>query len=212
MIRLFARPMPLLLLLMFATFIPIMMAAVRVVQIPLGALPPDSLRLTVAPLAHALHALAGVVFGLLGPVQFARALRLRFGVLHRLLGRIFVAAGLVMSASGLALLIQVHSTATPLLDTARAAFSAALIVTLVLGVRAARARNSADHRGWMIRAYAIGMGGATVALVMFPLYLIRGAPVTGLMSDLVFVGWWLVTIILGEWVLHSLAQQKEPRS
>jgi uncharacterized protein (DUF2141 family) len=49
-----------------------MMAAVHVVQIPLGALPEDSLRLASFPVAHFLHSLAGVLFGVLGPLQFAR--------------------------------------------------------------------------------------------------------------------------------------------
>lgn len=208
MIRLFARPMPLLLLLAFATFIPVMMAGVRVVQIPSGLLPDDSLRLNVAPLSHWLHALAGVLFGLLGPLQFARAVQARFGALHRLSGRVFVAAGLVMALSGLSLLLRVESIATPLLEIARATFSAALITALALGVRAAQARDRARHRAWMIRAYAIGMGGATVALVMVPIHLATGAPVTGLASDLVFVGWWLVTIAIGERIIR-VAQHKE---
>jgi len=165
--------------------------------------PEDSLRLTVAPAAFWLHALAGVLFGLLGPLQFARALRARFGVLHRLAGRVFVAAGLLMALSGLSLLVRVDPIATPLLEIARAVFSAALIAALALGVRAARSRNHVAHRAWMIRAYALGMGGATVALVMFPIYLATAAPVTGLMSDLVFVGWWLVTIAIAEWIIHN---------
>ncbi|WP_209428282.1 DUF2306 domain-containing protein [Pararhodobacter sp. SW119] len=201
MIRLFVRPMPLALILIFATFIPMLMAGVRIVQIPAELLPEDSLRLTVAPVSHWLHSIAGLLFGLLGPLQFARALRARFGVLHRLSGRVFVVAGLGMALSGLALLAQVESIATALLDIARAAFSVALFVALVLGVRAARVRDRSTHRAWMIRAYAIGMGGATVALVMFPIYLINGAPITGHASDLVFVSWWLVTIGLGERVI-----------
>lgn len=208
MIRLFVRPMPLVLLLAFATFIPVMMAGVRVVQIPAGRVPEDSLRLMVAPLSHWLHALAGLMFGVLGPLQFARALRARFGALHRLAGRIFVLSGLVMAFSGLGLLLQVESIATRLLDVARALFSAGLIVALVLGVRAAMARDRAAHRAWMIRAYALGMGGATIGLVILPIYLLTGEPITGLSSDFVFVAWWLVTIALGEWVITTSCKKE----
>jgi uncharacterized membrane protein len=207
MIRFFARPLPLVLLLAFATFIPVLSASVQVVQIPLGILPEESLRLAIAPYSHFLHALAGLLFGLLGPLQFARMLRGRFGPLHRLSGRVFVVAGAGMALSGLSLLWQIENVATSLLVIARAVFSAALIVALMLGVYAARVRNKAAHRAWMIRAYAVGMGGPTVALVMFPIYL-AGGPVTGPAADLVFVGWWLVTIAIGEWVIR-LAQHKE---
>jgi len=205
MIRAFTRPIPLVLALAFCTFIPVMMAAVRVVQIPLGAVPEDSLRLASVPVGFFVHSLAGVLFGVLGPLQFVRALRRRFGALHRLSGRVFVLAGVGLALSGLALLLQVESIATGLLDAARGFFGLALIVVLVLGVAAARAHNMLRHRAWMIRAYAIGMGSGTVALVLFPVYLISGEPPTGLTTDIMVVGMWLLTIAVGEWVVRRLA-------
>ena len=205
MIRSFARPVPLVLALAFCTFIPVMMAAVRVVEIPLGAVPEDSLRVASVPVAFFLHALAGVLFGVLGPLQFVRALRRRFGALHRLTGRVFVLAGVGLALSGLALLLQVESIATGLLDAARGVFGLALIAVLMLGVAAARAHALPRQRAWMIRAYAIGMGSGTVAPVMFPVYLISGEPPTGLTTDIVVVGMWLLTIAVGEWVVRRLA-------
>ena len=205
MIRIFTRPIPLALALAFCTLIPVLTAAVSVVQIPLGALPEDSQRLAAVPVTFFLHSLAGVLFGVLGPLQFVRALRLRFGTLHRLAGRVFVLAGVGLALSGLALLLQAQSITTGLLDSARGVFGLALIVALVLGVAAARAHNLLSHRAWMIRAYAIGMGQGTVALVMFPIYLITGVPPTGLATDIVVVGMWLLNIALGEWVVRRLA-------
>ena len=205
MIHTLSRPIPLLLALAICTFIPVMMAAVRVVQIPLDALPEDSLRLARVPVAFFLHSLAGLLFGVLGPLQFVRALRLRFGSLHRLAGRIFVLAGAGLALSGLGLLLQVESIATGLLDAARGIFGLALISALVLGVAAAQAHDMRRHRAWMIRAYAIGMGTGTVALVMFPIYLITGEPVMGLSADIAVVGMWLLNIALAEWVVRRLA-------
>ena len=205
MIRIFTRPIPLALALAFCTLIPVLTAAVSVVQIPLGALPEDSQRLAAVPVTFFLHSLAGVLFGVLGPLQFVRALRLRFGTLHRLAGRVFVLAGVGLALSGLALLLQAQSITTGLLDSARGVFGLALIVALVLGVAAARAHNLLSHRAWMIRAYAIGMGQGTVALVMFPIYLITRVPPTGLATDIVVVGMWLLNIALGEWVVRRLA-------
>lgn len=210
MIRIFSRPIPLVLALVFCTAIPVMMAAVRVVQIPLGALPDDSLRLASVPFAFFLHSLAGVLFGVLGPLQFVRALRRRFGTLHRLAGRAFVLAGAGLALSGLGLLLQVESITTSLLDTARGFFGLALIAALALGVAAARAGDMIRHRAWMIRAYAIGMGTGIVALVMFPIYLITGEPIAGLVSDIAVVGMWLLSIALGEWVARRLARHPLP--
>jgi uncharacterized membrane protein len=211
MFRNFTRPIPralplaLALALAFCTFIPVMMAAVRVVQIPLGALPEDSLRLASAPAAFFLHSFAGLLFGVLGPLQFVRALRTRFGALHRQAGRVFALAGAGLALSGLTLLLQVESLATGLLDAARGVFGLALIAALVLGVAAARAHDTPRHRAWMIRAYALGMGQGTVALVLFPIYLITGEPPVGLATDIVVVGMWLLNIALGEGVVRRLA-------
>lgn len=211
MIRTLAQPVPLVLLLAFFTFVPVIMAAVSVVQIPLGVLPQDSQRLSVAPVAHFLHALAGVQFGVLGPLQFVFVLRQRFGALHRLAGRIFVLSGIGLGLSGLALLLQVENISTGLLDAARGVFGLALMVVLVLGVAAARAHNMFRHRTWMIRAYAVGMGTGPVALVMFPIYLITGEPIGGLVSDIVVVGMWLVSIAMGEWVIRKMATRTQPQ-
>lgn len=214
MIRAVGRPVPLLLVLALCTAIPVMMAAIRVVQIPLGAVPEDSLRLAVMPVAFFLHALAGVLFGVLGPMQFVRALRRRFGTLHRVAGRVFVLAGVVLALSGLALLLQVESIATGLLDAARAVFGLALGAALLLGVAAARARAMPRHRAWMIRAYAIGMGSGTAAPILFPAYLMHREPPTGLTTDIVVVGLWLLTMAVGEWVARRLAfaEPPQPRS
>jgi len=208
MLSVFTRPVPLAWLLALCTCIPVLTAAVLVVQIPLGALPADALRLAAAPVLYFLHALGGVLFGVLGPVQLVFALRHRFGLLHRLSGRVFVLAGWTMALAGLGLLWQVESVATALLDTARGVFSLALMTALALGVMAARKRNMGQHRVWMIRAYVMGMGTGPVALVMFPIYLITGKPLQGLLSDIVVVGMWLITIAWGEWVIRRRAVPK----
>lgn len=205
MIRFFSQPVRLLSILVLCTFIPVLLAAVQVVQIPFGALPEDSMRLAATPVSHFFHALGGFLFGVLGPIQFFRVLRCRFGTFHRVAGRVFVLAGLALGVSGLGLLLQVESIATQLLDSARGVFSLALIVALFLGVVAAWDRRLFQHRIWMIRAYAIGMGTGTVALVMFPIYLIKGEPIMGLASDIVVVGMWLLNIAIGEWVIRRLS-------
>ena len=201
--RLFARPAVLCATLLFLTAIPILISGVRLYQIPTGSLPPESLRFAEVPVRMFAHALAGLTFGLLGPLQFTRVLQRRFGRLHRVLGRVFAVAGLFLGAAGLGLMLQFPDAASPLLNGARTLASLALILALALGVRAAMLRDIASHKAWMIRAYAVGMGAATVALVMFPIFLITGQPPTGLLSDLCFVGSWAVNIAVGEWVIRA---------
>lgn len=55
----------------------------------------------------------------------------------------------------------------------------------------------------MIRAFAVGMSGATIGVAMLPIVLITGAPITGLVSDVVFVVWWLAAFGFGEAVTRA---------
>ncbi len=202
MFRFFSRPAPLVLALAFCTFIPVLTALVLVFQIPTGTYPEDSARLALAPVSWFAHVLAGVAFGITGPVQFVRALRHRFGVLHRMSGRIFVLSGAMLGLSGLSLLAQVMSQRTPLVDIARGLFGLGLLIALALAMAAIRDRDFLRHRAWAIRAYAIGMGLGAAALVFFPIYIITGQAPNGLVSDILFVTSWVLAIALAEAVIR----------
>lgn len=205
MFRLFSRPVPLVLLLAFCTFIPVLMALVRTVEIPTGSYPVDSARLSVAPLSWYLHSLAGAAFGIAGPVNFVLALRRRFGRLHRVTGRIFLVTGATLGLSAASLLVNVPMQSTLVIDIFRAVFGLALLVALALSLAAIRERDIPRHRAWVIRAYAIGMGSGTVALVFFPIYLLFGQEaVTGLAADIIFASWWTLNIACAEWVIHRI--------
>lgn len=208
MLAFFSNPYRLLALIFFWTAIPALIALVRVVQIPTGTLT-DDLRYIDVPVSHWLHALAGITFDVLGPVQFIRVLKRRYGRLHRIAGRVFVVAGVALSLSGISLLFQIESIATQLLDTTRGIAGVCLIITLGLGLRAALARNMMAHRAWMIRSYGIGIGSGTVSLVMFPIYLATGEVPPGIWSDLIVVGTWIATILVFEWIVQRGQSTRE---
>jgi uncharacterized membrane protein len=204
MIRFFARPVPLVLALAFFTFIPVLTAVIDTVQIPTGTYAKDSAHLAVAPFSWFLHVLAGVAFGICGPMNFVLALRHRFGRLHRVTGWIFFASALVLGLSALSLLFSVEPQRTLVVDIARGVFGLALLLAVAKAIAAIRRRDIPGHRAWVIRAYAIGMGLGTVALVFFPIYLVTGAPPTGLASDLLFAASWSLNIGFAEWVIHRM--------
>ncbi|MGN6151279.1 MAG: DUF2306 domain-containing protein [Lysobacteraceae bacterium] len=205
MFRFFRKPIALALLLAFLTAIPVLNSLAEVFQIPAGRYPEDSAHLAVAPVSWFLHVLAGFAFGITGPTQFVRALRHRFGRLHRVLGRIFVLSGTVIGLSGLSIIAQVTSTRTPMVDIARSVFGVALLVALALAMVAIRQRDIPRHRAWAIRAYAVGMGLGTVALAYIPLYLVTGQPPIGLLSDVLFVVSWAANILVAEMVIRRIA-------
>lgn len=210
MFRFFQRPIPLALFLAFMTAIPVLNSFVQVFQIPSSTYPADSARLSVAPISWFTHVLAGVAFGITGPVQFVRALRNRFGTIHRVSGWIFVLSGATVGLSGLSILTQVTSVRTPVADIARGIFGLALLVALALSMAAIRSRDFLRHRAWMIRAYAVGMGLGTVGLVFFPIYIIKGQAPIGLASDIIFVTSWGLNLVLAEIVIrHSSPSHPE---
>jgi len=204
MTRSLASPLVVTAALYFGTLLTIILAVVQVVQIPLGALPVDSQRLGAAPVWHFLHVLGGATFGILGPIQFGRALMPRFGLLHRIVGRVFVAAGALISLSSLGLLWRFPDTNSVAISSGRLLFGIGLGVALAIAMQAIFKRDFTRHRNWMIRAYAIGIGATAVTMVFFPIFLIAGEPPRGLASDIAFLGAWTACVVFAEGLVRRI--------
>jgi uncharacterized membrane protein len=198
MTRWFTKPALVPVALFLCTLLTIILALVQVVQIPLSALPEDSLRLSAVPVWHFMHVLGGATFGILGPIQFGRVLMRKYGLLHRVMGHVFVAAGAMISLSSLSLLWHFPDAYSVAVSSGRLLFGIALGVALAIATQAIRKRDFARHRNWMIRAYAIGMGATAVSMVFFPIYVITGKPPTGIVSDIVFLGSWTACVAFAE--------------
>jgi Predicted membrane protein (DUF2306) len=200
--RIFLQPLWLVCILLLATFIPIVSAGLRMYQISFDVLPLDAIKFNAVPWSLFAHALGGFLFGILGPLQFAGALKRRFGLLHRVSGRVFVVAGLMLGLSSLRLLAVFPDGSTWVLVSARLAAGLALALAIVLSIVAIRKSNVQLHRAWMIRAYATGMGPASISFIQLPIFLITGAAVQGYAADLLFVASWVVNIVIAEWVIR----------
>lgn len=204
MTRYLTKPVVVPAALFFGTLLTILLALVQVVQIPLGALPEDSLRLSAVPIWHFMHVLGGATFGILGPLQFGRVLMRKYGLLHRVMGRVFVAAGAMLSLSSLSLLWHFPDTYSVAVSSGRLLFGIALGVALAIAMQAIRKRDFTRHRKWMIRAYAIGIGATAVTMVFFPIYAITGEPPMGLAADIAFLGSWTACIVFAEILVRRI--------
>ena len=204
MSRRLSSPVVVPLALFLATLLPILLAVVQVVQIPLDALPEDSQRLGATPSLHFMHVLGGATFAILGPIQFGRALLPKFGRLHRVLGRVFVATGAMISFSSLGLLWHFPDTYSVAISGGRLVFGIGLGVALSIAMQAISARDIVRHRNWMIRAYAIGIGATAVTMVFFPIYLLTGEPPQGLVADTAFLGAWMACVLFAEGLVRRL--------
>ena len=199
--RILVRPLWLASFLLIATSIPIITAALKLYQIPTGQLPDDAVKFATVPWSLFGHALGGMLFGLLGPLQFAGVLKRRFGRLHRITGRVFVASGLLLGLSSLRLLAGFPDASTWILVSARLVAGLGLSLALIRAIVAIRQGNVTRHRAWMIRAYAVGMGPATISFLMLPIFLITGEPLEGYIADLLFVASWVINIVIAERVI-----------
>lgn len=210
--RIVTSPRGLALSLIVFSIIPIGFAITRVIQVPLGVLPEDASKYLAVPWSLFLHSLGGAAFGLIGPIQFAGVLKRRFGTLHKVLGRIFVIAGVFLALSSVRLLVEFPGTSTPVLDIARGLASVWVLIALWIAVSAVRGGRIAKHRAWMIRAYAVGMGASTVAILLFPIFLMTGEEINGLASDLVFVASWVINIVIAEAVIARIKRKGAQRA
>ena len=97
----------------------------------------------------------------LGPLQFVRSIRVRRPGVHRWIGRVFLVSGLIVGVTALVLGPQVaiggaNETAATLL------FGSLFLFALIKAWLSIRRRKVAQHREWMIRAFAIGLAVATI--------------------------------------------------
>ena len=87
-------------------------------------------------------------------------------------------------------------------------FGVALVVTLVLGFRAARRRNFPRHRVWMIRSFAIALVGGTQVFTLW-----FGGAIFGtgdLAQALMLVAAWAINLAVAEWAIRRPARSRPP--
>lgn len=108
-----------------------------------------------------LHIVPGLVFIVLGPLQFVKKLRNRRPGVHRRIGRVVLACGMVTGVTALAMTTQMAIGGA----TERAAttlFGVLFLIALIRAFVCIRRRQVALHREWMIRAFSLGLAVATV--------------------------------------------------
>ncbi len=104
----------------------------------------------------------GLLFVVLGPLQFSHTLRERHLQWHRWSGRIVLLCGMVIGVS--ALVMSFGMPAIGGVNQAAATTLFALFFLFALGnaFRHILRREIALHREWMIRAFSIGLAVATI--------------------------------------------------
>ncbi len=153
------------------------------------------------PLPIVLHIVSGIVFSLLAPFQFAVPVRKRWPRWHRWSGRVVAVSGLLVALSALWMNAVFPVFGGTLKSTGIIVFSLGLILSLGLAIQAIRNRDIQHHRAWMMRAMAIGLGGATQRVFLLPVFVING----GLSELTIGLGVWagfLLNLVAAGWMLR----------
>lgn len=130
-----------------------------------GTVPEDAYdrRFVEHPWLAYLHIVPGVVYLLGAPVQLSRRFRTRHYDVHRRLGRVLLTfallSGVFAIAFGLPFAFGGSGTAAATL-----VFGVWFLACLVLAFRSIRRDDVAQHRRWMIRAFAIAVGVGTIRI------------------------------------------------
>jgi uncharacterized membrane protein len=143
-----------------------------------GPITPENARFFAAPVPVVLHLISAVLFCVVGAFQFAPAFRRRRPGWHRAAGRLLMVCGLVAGLSGLWMthFYPPVENDGELLYGFRLLFGLAMVACIVLALVAVRGRDIGQHRAWITRGYAIGLGAGTQALVHLPWLLVLGKP------------------------------------
>lgn len=165
--------------LILLSLIPVLAGAARLGELTGGApVTAQNARFFQSPVPVVVHIVSAVIYSLLGALQFSSSLRRRKRNRHRMLGRVLIPAGLLSALSGLWMTVfyALPPSDGQLLFAFRVIFGLAMTASLLLGVRAIIRRDFRAHGAWMTRAYAIGLGAGTQALILIVPELLSSPP------------------------------------
>ena len=105
-----------------------------------------------------IHFAAGGIILILGSIQLIAAVRNRYPVLHRWIGRIYVVACMLASIGGLTFIVVNGTIGGTVMDIGFGLYGVLMFFTAINTIRFARARSFQTHRAWAIRLYALAIG------------------------------------------------------
>lgn len=174
------------------------------------AITPDNARFMAVPLPVIIHIIAALAFSIIGAFQFAPRFRQRHPNWHRAAGRSLMVAGLITAFSGLWMTVFYsipQALQGPLLYVVRLLVSVGMALSIVLAWNTVRRKNIPAHRAWMMRAYALGQGAGTQALIFIPYSLLLGEP-NPITRDVLMTAAWVINLVFVEWLLRRRSAPK----
>lgn len=196
--------------LILLSILPLIMGVFRLNQLANGAeITTANARFFASPIPVVLHIVGAVVYALLGAFQFVSRFWRRGTGWHRIAGRLLVPCGLAVGLSGLWMTIFYPrpAGASDLLYVLRLLFGSGMILSIILGYAAIRRGDILQHRAWMTRGYAIGLGAGTQVLTLMIGEMIGGKP-NELGNALLMGAGWVINLAVAEWVIRKRSSNR----
>lgn len=170
------------------------------------------------PWPAALHIVPGLVYIIGSMFQLSAGFRRKHLTLHRRLGRVLIPSGMV--AAVFAIVIGLSHPYDGITEgSATVVFGTWFLACLMLAFLAIRRRDIAQHRRWMVRAFAVGIGIGAIRAWVGILGAVQSAttgeaamsPQQGTYG----IAFWLgfsSTVLAGEWWLRRDGRSGRGRS
>jgi len=174
---------------------------------------PENPRALTDPWPIVLHISGSFVFCLAGAIQFLPSLRRHHPAAHRRLGRVMVMAGVLSAGTGLWMTLVYafpEDLQGSLLFSVRVILSLSMIALLGCAIIAAKARDFKNHGASMLRAYAVGQGASTQALLGIAWIVSTGVEPIGFFRDCFMVLCWVVNILVAEVIVRFFVTKANP--
>ncbi|HYL63663.1 MAG TPA: DUF2306 domain-containing protein [Candidatus Methylomirabilis sp.] len=118
------------------------------------------------PYLTLIHIIPGLLFMILGPLQFSPRIRARHSRFHRINGRIFLTCSAIIGISALVMSFGMPAIGGFNQAAATTLFGTFFLFALAKAFWHIRRREILLHRQWMIRAFATGLAVATIRTII----------------------------------------------
>jgi hypothetical protein len=164
------------------------------------------------PVLTLIHIVPGLLFMLLGPLQFSSTIRARYLRWHRWSGRVFVGCGFVIGISALVMSLGMPAIGGVNQAAATTLFGSYFLVALSRAFWLIRRREVALHREWMIRAFSIGLAVATIRPIMgifFATSRLSGLTPREFFGIAFWIGFVLHLMVAEAWIHATQTQRRQ---
>lgn len=113
---------------------------------------------TAATSGIGIHFATGGIILLLGSIQLLDSVRIRFPVIHRWIGRLYIVSCILAAIGGLVFIALKGTIGGLVMDIGFSLYGILMFITAIKTYRHAVARRLDKHRAWALRLFALAIG------------------------------------------------------